>query len=233
MPPNITTLGFDADDTLWHDAHDFRLTEDRFVSLLTDYTDRLPLEEHLLAAQRRNGLHYGHGVRGFTLSMIETAIEVTSGKVPADVIAEILEAGRDMLSRPVAPLPHVEETLKTLRGAYRLVLITEGDLFDQQRKVTASGLDAWFDAVEIVAEKSVPTYRTLFSRHGSGPAEAMMIGNSLKSDILPALEAGAFGAHVPYHATWTRDEAAEPQGADRFHRIDHIGKVPQLLARLG
>ncbi|CTQ54145.1 HAD hydrolase [Roseibium album] len=228
----ITTLGFDADDTLWHNERVFRLTEERFATLLADYSEKNHLTDRLLAAERRNVLHYGYGVKGFTLSMIETAIEVTDGKVPADVIAEILEAGRDMLSHPVDPLPYVEETLKAVKDDYRLVLITKGDLFDQERKVSASGLDVYFDAIEIVSEKNADTYKTLFSRHGTGPTEAMMIGNSLKSDILPALEAGAFGAHVPHDITWALEEADAPHGSDRFFRLDHIGKLPQLLARL-
>jgi putative hydrolase of the HAD superfamily len=228
----ITTLGFDADDTLWHNERVFRLTEERFAALLADYSEKNHLTDRLLAAERRNLFHYGYGVKGFTLSMIETAIEVTDGKVSADVIAEILEAGRDMLSHPVDPLPYVEETLKAVKGDYRLVLITKGDLFDQERKVSASGLDVFFDAIEIVSEKTAGTYKMLFSRHGTGSAEAMMIGNSLKSDILPALEAGAYGAHVPHDITWALEDAETPHGADRFFRLDHIGKVPQLLARL-
>lgn len=228
----ITTLGFDADDTLWHNERVFRLTEDRFADLLADYTEKSQLSERLLAAERRNVLHYGYGVKGFTLSMIETAIEVTDRRVPADVIAEILEAGREMMKHPVEPLPHVEDTLKTVKGDYKLVLITKGDLFDQERKVTASGLDIHFDAIEIVSEKTDATYATLFSRHGSGPAQALMIGNSLKSDIVPALNVGAYGAHVPYDMTWALEEADEPIGHERFFRLDNIGKVPQLLARL-
>ncbi|QFT32695.1 dUMP phosphatase [Labrenzia sp. THAF82] len=228
----ITTLGFDADDTLWHNERVFRLTQDRFAALLAEFTEKTHLSDRLLAAERRNVLHYGYGVKGFTLSMIETAIEVTDGRVHADVISEILEAGRDMLKHPVDPLPHVEETLKTLKGQYRLVLITKGDLFDQERKVTASGLDVFFDAVEIVSEKSASTYRTLFARHGSGSENAMMIGNSLKSDVVPALEAGSYGVHVPYQITWALEEAEAPLGNDRYHRLDHIGKVPLLLARI-
>jgi putative hydrolase of the HAD superfamily len=228
----ITTLGFDADDTLWHNERVFRLTEERFAELLSDYSEKNHLTERLLAAERRNVLHYGYGVKGFTLSMIETAIEVTDRRVPADVIAEILEAGREMMTHPVDPLPYVEDTLKAVKKDYRLVLITKGDLFDQERKVTASGLDIYFDAIEIVSEKTADTYRTLFSRHGTGAEEALMIGNSLKSDILPALVAGSFGAHVPYELTWALEEADEPRGHERFYRLDHIGKVRQLLARL-
>ncbi|WP_428642474.1 HAD family hydrolase [Roseibium sp.] len=232
MSVTITTLGFDADDTLWHNERFFRLTQDRFAALLADYSEKDHLMDRLLAAERRNVLHYGYGVKGFTLSMIETALEVTDRRVGADVISEILEAGRDILSHPVEPLPHVEETLKSLKDRYRLVLITKGDLFDQERKITASGLDRYFDAIEIVSEKTENTYQTLFSRHGTGPSEAMMTGNSLKSDVLPAIKSGAYGIHVPYDVTWALEDADEPTSSNRFFRLDNFGKLPQLLARI-
>jgi putative hydrolase of the HAD superfamily len=229
----LDTLGFDADDTLWHNETVFKLTEDRFAGLLADYADKSHLEKRLLDAERRNVTHYGYGIKGFMLSMIETALEVTDQKVPASVINEILDAGKDMLSHPVEPLPHVCETLEAVAGDYRLVLITKGDLFDQERKIAASGLADYFNAIEVVSEKSADTYQTLFSRHGSGAQNALMIGNSLKSDILPALEAGSIGVHVPYQITWGLEHAEEPAQHDRFHRIDHIGKLLQLLERLG
>jgi len=229
----LDTIGFDADDTLWHNETVFKLTEDRFAGLLADYADKKHLEERLLAAERRNVAQYGYGIKGFMLSMIETALEVTDQKAPASVISEILEAGKDMLSHPVEPLPHVRETLDAVAGDYRLVLITKGDLFDQERKIAASGLADYFDALEVVSATTADTYQALFARHGSGAENALMIGNSLKSDILPALEAGSIGVHVPYQLTWGLEYAEEPAGHDRFHRIDHIGKLLQLLERLG
>lgn len=225
-------IGFDADDTLWHNERHFKFTEERFAELLADHADADHLAERLVAAERRNVLHYGYGIKGFTLSMIETAIEVTEGKVPAAVISDILEAGRDMLSHPVEPLPHVATTLATLKDHYRLVLITKGDLFDQERKIAASDLDQYFDAVEVVSEKSPATYDTLFSRHGDGAESAMMIGNSLKSDVLPALDAGAYGVHIPYHVTWALEEAEAPQNNPRFHALKSIAEVPKLLKRM-
>ena len=228
----LTTIGFDADDTLWHNERNFRLTEERFTDLLADYSDKDNLTERLLAAERRNLRLYGYGVKGFTLSMIETAIEVTEGKAPASVIGEILEAGRNMLSHPVEPLPHVEETLRALKGNFRLLLITKGDLFDQERKVAESGLAEHFDAVEIVPEKTAETYRTLFSRHGDGAARAMMVGNSLKSDVVPALDAGSHGVHVPYEITWALEHADLPAGRGRFHQVAHLGELQALLSRL-
>lgn len=152
----LTTIGFDADDTLWQNEHFYQLTEKHFTELLADYAEGDRVSERLLAAERRNLAHYGFGIKGFTLSMIETAIEITEGTVPARVVAEILDIGRDLLSHPVETLPHARETLEALAGHYLLVLITKGDLFDQERKLAQSGLGDFFDAVEIVSTRRQP-----------------------------------------------------------------------------
>ena len=164
----LTTIGFDADDTLWQNEAYFRLTQEHFADLLRDHAEPGPLMERLLAAERRNIGAYGFGVKGFTLSMIETAIEVTEGRVPASVIAELLGAGRAMLDHPVELLPHAREAVETLADDYRIVLITKGDLLHQERKLAQSGLGDLFDAVEIVSDKTPATYRTVFARHGTG-----------------------------------------------------------------
>jgi len=161
--------------------------------------------------------------------MIETAIEVTDGRVPASVIAQILDAGREMLSHPIEVLPHVRETVETLAGAYRLVLITKGDLFDQERKLAGSGLGDLFDAVEIVSDKNAATYSRLFSRHGDGPAKSMMVGNSLKSDVVPAIEAGGWGVHVPHELTWVLEHVEAPLAEPRFRQISDLGQLPTLV----
>jgi putative hydrolase of the HAD superfamily len=228
---SLATLAFDADDTLWHNERHFRLTEDKFAALLAGHAPAENLRERLLAAERRNVHHYGYGSKSFTLSMIETAIEVTEGRAPASVIAEIMAAGRELLAYPVECFPGVAETLSGLRGRYRLIVITKGDLFDQERKLASSGLDPYFDAVEIVTEKTPDTYRKLFARHGPGPERAMMIGNSLKSDILPALAAGSFAVHVPHELTWALELAEEPAGHPRFRKVGRLAEVPRLLAR--
>ncbi|NRG18933.1 HAD family hydrolase [Rhizobiales bacterium] len=228
----ITTIGFDADDTLWHNERFFKLTEERFATLLSDFTAKEHLRDRLLAAEKRNIRHYGFGVKGFTLSMVETAIEVTGGAVPAKIIGDILEAGREMLSHPVETLPHAQETLEALHGAFRLVLITKGDLFDQERKLAQSGLDRYFDAVEIVSDKQAETYERIFRSHGDGPERAAMVGNSLKSDVLPALRAGSHGVHVPHDLTWALEHAEEPQNDPRFHRIANLSELPLILDRL-
>jgi putative hydrolase of the HAD superfamily len=182
--PSLTAIGFDADDTLWQNEQFYRLTEQRFLDLLAEHGDRDDIARRLNEAERRNLKLYGFGIKGFTLSMVETAIELTDGAIPSSAIAEILAAGRDMLVHPVETLPHVRETLEQLSGQYRLILITKGDLFDQERKLAASGLGELFNAIEIVSDKNASTYQRIFTRHADGPAHSMMVGNSLKSDIV-------------------------------------------------
>jgi putative hydrolase of the HAD superfamily len=228
----LTTIGFDADDTLWQNEQFYRLTEDRFVALLGEHGEAAEISGRLLEAEKRNLGFYGFGIKGFVLSMIETAIEITRGQVPAAIIGEILAAGREMAAHPVETLPHARETLEALAGRYRLVLITKGDLFDQERKLAQSGLGELFDAVEIVSDKTVSTYRRLFARHGDGPEHAMMVGNSLKSDILPALEAGAWAVHVPHELTWVLEHAQEPVGQERYRILVDLGGLAGLIREI-
>jgi putative hydrolase of the HAD superfamily len=230
---NLTTIGFDADDTLWQNEHFFKLTEARFATLLTGLVEPGELSAHLLEVERKNLGHYGFGIKGFTLSMVETAIEVTHGAVPASVIAEILEAGRDMLRHPVETLPHVRETLAALAGKFRLVMITKGDLFDQERKLAESGLGELFDAIEIVSDKDVGTYRRVFTQHGDGPERAMMVGNSLKSDILPAIAAGSWGVYIPHDLNWELEQADAPVRSPRYRQLADLGELAGLIAEIG
>ena len=228
----LTTIGFDADDTLWQNEAFFRLTQDRFAALLADHADPSHLAERLEAAERRNLGHYGFGVKGFTLSMIETAIEATDARVPAAVIAEIIAAGREMLEHPIQLLPHAREAVTSLATDYRVILITKGDLLDQERKLAQSGLGDLFNGVEIVSHKTAAAYRAIFARHGTGADQALMVGNSLKSDVIPALEAGAWGVHVPHGITWALELADPPTDHDRFHAIPDLGALPKLVATL-
>jgi putative hydrolase of the HAD superfamily len=225
---SITTVGLDADDTLWHNETIFRLTHDRFVDLLTDHDNAL-IEARLAEVERRNLRLYGYGVKGFTLSMLETAMELCDGAPPPHAIREILAAGREMLAHPVETLPGVDEALAALSERYRLVLITKGDLLDQERKLAASGLGDLFAAVEIVSEKDRTTYERVFDRHGTGAGEAVMAGNSMKSDVLPALEAGAFAVHIPYVITWAHELADAPGDHDRFGALDGIAGLPDWI----
>lgn len=228
----ITTVGLDADDTLWHNESIFRLTQDRFFDLMSMHGPREALEARLAAVEQRNLALYGYGVKGFTLSMIETAMEITGGEVRSELLRELLAAGREMLAHPVEPLPGVEAALARLSERYRLVLITKGDLLHQEQKLAASGLGDLFAAVEIVSEKDASTYARVFARHGNGPAQAAMCGNSLRSDILPALEAGSWAAHVPYPLTWAHEMAEPPSGHPRFVELASIAAFPDWLDQL-
>ena len=226
---SITTVGLDADDTLWHNETIFRLTHARFVDLLADHGDEATIEARLAETEQRNLRLYGYGIKGFTLSMIETAMELTIGEAPPPVVREILAAGREMLAHPVETLPGVDAVVAELSEKYRLVLITKGDLLDQERKLAASGLGDLFSAVEIVSEKDRATYERVFTRHGTGPAEAVMAGNSMKSDVLPAIAAGAFGVHIPYHVTWAHELADAPVDESRYTSLYSIADLKDTI----
>ena len=228
----ITTIGFDADDTLWHNERFFKETEGRFADLLADHADRDAVLDALLATERRNLALYGYGIKGFVLSMIETAAELAGGEAPPALVSEVVTMGRAMLRHPVDLLPHVETTLDALAG-YRLVVVTKGDLFDQERKLEASGLRERFEAVEIVSEKTPATYARVFARHGEGAHRSVMVGNSLRSDILPALEAGSWGIHVPHDLLFALEHAEPPDGHERFHVAADLSAVPGLVERIG
>ncbi|TCQ28332.1 HAD family hydrolase [Rhizobium sp. PP-CC-3G-465] len=226
-------VGFDADDTLWQNEQFYRLTEEAFAALLADHCEAAVLSERLLAAERRNLALYGFGIKGFTLSMIETALELTDSELPGHVVGRILEIGREMLRHPVDLLPSARETLDALAGRYRLVLITKGDLFDHERKLAASGLGPFFDGIEIVSDKTEGIYRGIFARHGMEPGRCAMIGNSLKSDILPVLGAGASAIFIPHDLTWIHEHAETPDDNPRFFQAADLSAVPGILATMG
>ncbi len=229
MKQKLTTIGFDADDTLWENEEFFRLTEARFSELLSDYADRDHLAEKLLQAEWRNLGHYGFGIKGFMLSMIETAIEVTDERVPASVISEIIAAGQEMLRHPIHLLPHARDAIAALAPHFNLVLITKGDLLDQERKLAQSGLGEMFDAVEIVSDKTPQTYIRAFMRHGDGPDQAMMVGNSMKSDVVPAIDAGSWGVHVPSTYEWAVEKADPPKDHPRYRVLQTLGELPPMI----
>ena len=229
MRASLTTFGFDADDTLWQNERFFRLTQERFTGLLAVYAEADHLHDRLLAAERRNLGHYGFGIKGFVLSMIETAIEVTGAQVPASVIAELIAAGQDMLAHPIELLPAARETVEALAGRYKVVLITKGDLLDQERKLAQSGLGDLFAGVEIVSHKTAAVYAEIFARHGQGAARGMMVGNSLRSDVIPMLQAGGWGVHVPHPLTWALEHDETPATAARFRHLDTLAALPGLL----
>jgi len=229
LPSSIKILGLDADDTLWQNEEFFRLTQDRFADMLSAYMPPDLLHEELLTAERRNLGRYGYGIKGFLLSMVETAIDVSKGQVPAHVIHDILVMGRDMLNHPIHLLPGVAECLPKLAEDYALVLVTKGDLLHQEQKLAQSGLADLFDDVHIVSEKQITTYQRIFG--AQLPATAM-IGNSIKSDILPALAAGAAAIHIPGRYEWEMEKASAPPDGPRFFKASSFNKVSALLSEI-
>lgn len=233
MPKNITTVGFDADDTLWHNEKFFALTQARFAEVLGDYTDTGELDARLETAERRNLARYGFGIKGFVLSMIETALDVTGDKVPASVIRALIEAGHDMLAHPIELLPHARAAIDALAPSHRVILITKGDLLDQERKVAQSGLGEVFDAVEIVSDKTPAHYARIFDTHGTGAAQGLMVGNSMKSDVLPMIAAGGWGVFVPQELAWGFEHADPPADTARYAELPDLSGLAELVQKLG
>jgi putative hydrolase of the HAD superfamily len=232
MSPKVTTIGFDADDTLWHNDRFFQLTHARFASILAPHCDVPDLMDALLQAEKRNIGQYGFGIKGFVLSMIETALEVTKYQVPGEVIAELLDAGKEMLAHPIELLPFAAEAVEAARSCGLVVLITKGDLLDQERKLAQSGLGDLFDGVEIVSAKIPSVYTRIFDQHGTGAAQGMMIGNSMKSDVNPMLDAGGWGIYVQHGQHW-EIEHAEPQlDHPRYKEIENLGALPDLITEI-
>jgi putative hydrolase of the HAD superfamily len=233
MSKRELVIGFDADDTLWHNESIFEKTHERYRALLSQYHDADTVDRTLFATEMRNLELYGYGVKGFTLSAIETAIQLTAGKIRADEIQHLIELGRDMLAHPVDLLDGVIETLSTLSTNHRLIVITKGDLRDQERKLEKSGLAAHFEKVEIVSEKNEATYSGIFRRHAITAKRFLMVGNSLKSDILPVLTLGGAGAYVPYHLTWAAERVEEvPPVQGRLFRLKTLRELPDVVSKL-
>ena len=207
----IKTIAFDADDTLWHNERIFTASKQKCAELLADYCDANYIERHLDATETKNIKHFGYGVKGFTLSMIETACELSEGKITGDKIKQIIGFAKEMLASPIEVLEGVRETIQALSSDYELIVITKGDLFDQETKIARSGLGDYFKAVEIVSEKRPQTYQAILERRKINPAEFVMVGNSMRSDILPVLEIGAKAVHIPYETEWFLDKVSEEE----------------------
>jgi putative hydrolase of the HAD superfamily len=226
-------IAFDADDTLWHNESVFQATEGRFVEMLRAYHSEEWIRERLFQTEVKNLSHFGYGVKGFILSMIETAIELSEGQVRGREVQEIIAWGHEMLRMPIELLDGVQETVAALACDHRLMLVTKGDLFDQEAKLARSGLGELFSAVEIVSRKDAKTYERIIARHGVTPAQFLMIGNSLRSDVLPAVEAGAAAIHIPYVTTWAHENVSEDELAGKeIVRLDSIREVTAWLQRV-
>jgi putative hydrolase of the HAD superfamily len=224
------TIAFDADDTLWHNEGLYSDTQARFQQLLEPYEDGQSVERRLYETEMRNLKLFGYGIKGFALSMIETAIELSNGRIQGHEVRAIIDLAKEMLSAPVRPMEHVEDVLSQLSRKYRLMMITKGDLFDQETKIARSGLAGYFDHVEIVSSKSSETYDGILASYGLGPGRFLMVGNSLKSDILPVLEIGGRAVYIPYHITWAHETDFEGDGSPGdYFELEKISQLPALL----
>ena len=226
-------IAFDADDTLWHNEPIFDLTQERVAELLADWVPAEELGEKLSRMERRNLRLFGYGAKGYTLSLVETALEVSGGELPGRVVQQILDAGKAMIEHPVELLPGVEETIERLAAEHPLLLITKGDLFHQESKIARSGLADRFAEIEIVSEKDEATYRRLLERHAIAAERFVMVGNSVKSDILPVAAIGGHAIHVPYESTWELDRI-DHRGAEQegFFEAKTMFEVPRVLGEI-
>jgi putative hydrolase of the HAD superfamily len=226
----IEFLGFDADDTLWHTERLYAEVQSKFDGLLAHYHDREWIQERLLQTENRNIHHFGYGIKAFTLSLIETAIELTEGRITSSEIGEIVGWGRGMIQADVELLPDVARVVAQLAAEHSLILITKGDLLDQETKIRKSGLEKHFEHIEIVSQKTAETYEGILRKHGIPKDRFMMVGNSLASDIWPVLKLGGSAVHIPYEITWLHENAETPS-ADQagFYELKGIGDLPGLM----
>ncbi|HXH17412.1 MAG TPA: HAD family hydrolase [Sphingomonas sp.] len=229
----IRLICLDADDTLWHNMRHFNVAEAALLDMLQPFADAHVAKPALEACEARNLPLYGYGAKGFTLSMIETAVELCGADLTPGMIADILAAGRALLAHPVELFDGIAETLEDLADRGRLVLVTKGDLLHQEAKLAASGLGDRFAGVEIVSDKTADTFTRLFARYSVRPAEAIMAGDSLRSDIRPALEAGAWAAYIPQEGAWGHEHAATSRDTHRYAMLASLTELPALIDRIG
>ncbi len=229
MEKQITTIAFDADDTLWVNEPYFREADEQFCTLLSDFIPKEELMTKLYKTEMRNLPLYGYGIKGFMLSMIETANFVSQGKVEADIIDKIIGLGHNLLKKPIKILDGVEKTLEQTNGNYRLILATKGDLLDQERKLKKSNLAHYFDHIEIMSDKKEENYRRLLSHINCRPENFLMLGNSIKSDVLPVIKLEAYAAHIPYHTTWIHEHADVETDSDSFLELKRIDEILNYL----
>jgi putative hydrolase of the HAD superfamily len=229
----IKVLALDGDDTLWHNESRFHLTQAALRDLVRRHVPGADVDRHLFDLEMKNLGLYGYGVKAFTLSMLETAIQLTAGKIPATDLQEILGWGKSMLTEPTQLLEGVQESLIDVSARYSLLLITKGDLFDQESKLARSGLAEMFSGVEILSDKTVDSYRSVLSRRGIRHDEFVMVGNSLRSDVVPVVALGARAVHIPYHVTWSHEQVPEESlPAEGWHRLERIAELSGLLGAM-
>jgi putative hydrolase of the HAD superfamily len=235
MNEPLRLIGFDGDDTLWRSEDYYRDTQQAFERIVADYVDLDDAHERLYAIEKRNIALFGYGVKGMTLSMIEAAVAITDARISALDLHRIVELGKTLLQHPVDLLPGIRAAVEAIAAEHDIVLITKGDLFHQEAKVRQSGLADLFHRIEIVSEKDTATYARVLSECDVAPAQFAMIGNSLRSDIVPVLALGGFAVHVPYHVTWVHDNEAElpADAAQRMRSVASAHELPAAMRELG
>jgi putative hydrolase of the HAD superfamily len=229
MYMNVKVIAFDADDTLWVNEPYFRRTEEKFCTLFSEFLSPHDIERELLKIQIGNLGLYGYGIKGLVLSMIETALKITDGKINTNAIDKILALGKELLNEPIELLEGVEQVLQALQGKYRLVVATKGDLLDQERKLKKSNLTEYFHHIEIMSEKDDARYLKLIKHLDIQPNELLMVGNSLKSDVIPVLNIGGHAIHVPYHITWAHEMVEHQVEHQNFKSVTNIQEILQYL----
>lgn len=228
----LRMIAFDADDTLWHTEDMFQETQQRLSEILKEHADDKLVESVLNDTEKRNIRLFGFGIKGFTLSMVETAIELSNGEISAGQIHEIIMMGKDMLDAPMRLFDGVDQTVRQLKDRYQLSIITKGDLLDQTNKIDKSGLAELFDYTQVVSNKDADTYRALFQSWEIAPESVMMVGNSIPSDVQPVLDIGGHAVHIPYEVTAIHEVHDEDPIGSRFHRLKDIRELPTLLERI-
>ena len=228
---NLKVIAFDADDTLFVNEPYFQETEQKFCALMSNYLSHHSLSQELFKTEIDNLDLYGYGIKGYTLSMIEAAMKISDNTISIEVIGKIIDLGKELLQRPIELLDGVEETLKALQGKYKLIVATKGDLKDQQRKLHDSGLGPYFHHIEVMADKQEVNYEKLLKRLEIEPKEFFMIGNSLKSDVLPVLGIGGYAVHIPFHTTWEHEKIAHKVEHSNFKTLEKITDVLDILLK--
>jgi putative hydrolase of the HAD superfamily len=229
----VKVIAFDADDTLWVNEPYFVETENKFCQLLEDYLSKQGLSQELFKTEIHNLQYYGYGIKGYILSMIEAALQITNQTIKVEAIGKIIDFGKELLQKPIELLDGVEDALQHLKPHYKLVVATKGDLLDQHRKLTKSGLGHYFHHIEVMSDKQVLDYQKLVTRLEINPSELLMIGNSLKSDILPVLELGGYAAHIPFHTTWEHEKVDYEIAHPHFKHLTHINEVVPWIRQFG
>lgn len=226
---NIKIIAFDADDTLWHNEQFFRDAENAFGALMEEYLPHHTVLRELLKTEINNIGLYGYGIKAFMLSMVETALRISEGNLPNEAIEKIIAIGKSQLQKPVELFEGIEEVLVELSTHFRLVMATKGDLLDQERKLKKSGLEKYFHHIEIMSEKKEEDYKKLIQHLDISPEEFLMIGNSLKSDILPVLKLGGYGIHIPYHTTWELEHVEGKVDHPNFRHLENVLDLPPII----